>query len=151
VLVAIALFIAFIAGTGGYLLGRRNHQTTLPHPQEMRETNTCAEAEVRSIRISPDFRRGVLPDAMPGKIEIASPSTLETTPGTARKAVTVIALGPGLGSMDSRDIKTDLVCTAKGFVLTATIMRSADYHGAVKKTCYGAPELKWLSSSGTLK
>ena len=79
---------------------------------------------------------------MPGKIKIAPPPTSETTPSAEGKAVMVIVPGPVLGSMDSHEIKTDLACTANGLVLTATITRSADYHGAVIKNVDWRPRIE---------
>jgi hypothetical protein len=102
---------------------------------------TCAGVEVRSIGISAEFERKVLLDAMPARIDIVSlqPSTLKST--AAGKAITVIALGPVLGSMDSPDVKTNLGCTAKGFVLTATLTRSANYTGAAAKNVLWRPRI----------
>jgi hypothetical protein len=43
--------------------------------------------------------------------------------------------------MDSREIQTDLKCTDKGFALTATITRSADYQGDVLKNVFWQPKI----------
>src|SRR5437879_7547337 len=89
---------------------------TLPHAQEISKTKTCAGGEVRSIKVSPELERGVLLDTTPAKIETIPAEASETTPSTAGKAATVIALGPVLGSMDSHKVETDLACTTKGVV-----------------------------------
>jgi len=115
---------------------------SLPHAQEMNKTNTCAEVEVQSVKVSPELEIGILHDPTPAKIETIPAEALETTPSASGKAVTVIALGPVLGSMDSPGIKTDLACTAKGVVLTATITRSANYHGAVRQNQNWRPRIE---------
>lgn len=96
------------------------------------------------IDISAEPEREVLLDATPEKpaIEIVPAPPSSTTPGAAKKTVTVIALGPVLGSMDSPKVETSLACTAKGIVLTATITRSADYHGAVLKNVLWRPKIE---------
>ena len=43
--------------------------------------------------------------------------------------------------MDSRKLKTDLVCTANGFVLTATITRSANFNGAALQNVNWYPRI----------
>jgi len=53
----------------------------------------------------------------------------------------VIAHGPVLGSMDSQKVETDLLCTAKGLLLTATITRSADYNGSALKNAAWRPQI----------
>lgn len=115
---------------------------TLANAQEI--VKTCAGAEVRLINISAETEREILLDATPEKpaIEIVPAPPSSTTPGAAGKVVTVIALGPALGSMDSRTVETDLACTAKGVVLTATITRSADYHGAAAKNVRWRPKIE---------
>ncbi|HYA42117.1 MAG TPA: hypothetical protein VEF34_12485 [Syntrophobacteraceae bacterium] len=82
---------------------------------------SCIGGEVRLIDVSAE----PLPMSPAG----VKPETIEII--AKAEATKLIARGPVLGSMDSPEIKTDLSCTAKGFVLTATITRSADYHGAV--------------------
>lgn len=46
------------------------------------------------------------------------------------QTVTVTIVGPALGSMDSADIGTQVVCTATGISMSGTITRSADFAGA---------------------
>jgi hypothetical protein len=53
----------------------------------------------------------------------------------------ITAVGPVLGSMDSKNVKTDLACTPKGFVVTATLTRSADYHAASAKNVLWRPRI----------
>jgi hypothetical protein len=142
VVIAVVLLSALVAGTAGYLLIRRSHQATLPHSQEMKEANKCVGAEVRSIKGLPELVIGVLHDPTPAKIEAIPVEASETTPSASGKAVTVIALGPVLGSMDSPEIKTDLACTAKGLVLTAIITRSANYNGGVRQNQNWRPRIE---------
>jgi hypothetical protein len=56
-------------------------------------------------------------------------------------ALTVIALGPVLGSMDSTDVKTELTCTPQGLRVTATLARSSNYNGAALKNVLWRPKL----------
>lgn len=113
---------------------------TLANAQEI--PKTCAAVEVRSINISEEPEREVLLEATPEKpaIRIVPPSS--ATPGTSDKVVTIIATGPVLGSMDSRKLETNFTCTTNGAKLTATITRSADYHGAVQKNVLWRPKLQ---------
>jgi hypothetical protein len=57
------------------------------------------------------------------------------------QTLSVIALGPVLGSMDSTDVSSDLECTARGVRLTATITRSAHYTGSALKNILWRPKL----------
>jgi hypothetical protein len=58
------------------------------------------------------------------------------------RSMTVIAVGPILGSMDSQDVATSIQCTRAGVALTAAITRSAEYHGGVKKNVLWRPRIK---------
>jgi hypothetical protein len=107
---------------------------SLAAPANAQITKTCAGVEVRSIEVSADEDRKALPDATPADIKILPAQVMATTPGAPDKTVTVIALGPGLGSMDSEKVKTDLACTDKGLILTATITRFANYPEATLGT-----------------
>lgn len=111
----------------------------LGHAQE--SVKQCANANVRLIRISVDGREP-FPDTTPQIIEAIPAQASETTSNVAGKAVTLVAVGPVLGSMDSREIETGLECTTNGFTLTATITRSADYHGAVQKSVLWRPRIE---------
>ena len=109
--------------------------------QELMET--CASTKVQLIHISVEPEREVILEAADKPvIMIVSAPPSPTPPGTPAKTVTVIALGPVLGSMDSRKLETNLTCTKKGAVLTSTIIRSADYHGAVQKNVLWRPKLQ---------
>jgi hypothetical protein len=100
-----------------------------------RVIKTCAGVEVRSIDISAEVVRRVPVRAAPAEIEVLP------APAAAGKALTLIARGPTLGSMDSPNVETDLACTAAGFVLTATIARSANYHGAAAQNVNWYPRI----------
>lgn len=88
----------------------------------------CSGADVNSVSVSFQIVKRALSDDMPARIDVM-PS--QRSPAPAHNAVTVVAFGPVLGAMDSSKLRTELACTDKGFVLTATIMRSADYRDAV--------------------
>lgn len=105
---------------------------------------TCAGASVQSISLSAEPEREILLDSTPEKPTIKIiPAPQPTMPGgSAGKAVTIIALGPVLGAMDSSKVETDLACTAKGFVLTATITRNADYDGSVLANIIWRPKIE---------
>lgn len=104
-------------------------------------TKRCAGADVRLIGVAAQVEQGAPPDDAP-EIEIVSATSPVTGRGSAGKAVTLIAVGPVLGSMDSRKVETELRCTAKGPVLTVTIKRSADYYGGVHKDVLWRPRIE---------
>jgi len=81
----------------------------------------CAGVVVRSVTVSEDIHGEAAFAAGPEKIEVVSSGP--------EGRVTVIALGPVLGSMDSTDVKIDLACTQNGILLTSMITRSANFHG----------------------
>jgi hypothetical protein len=96
--------------------------------------NRCPAAEVSSIKILTQYPETGIPfDAAP---------IITIEPTVTAKPVKIVVLGPVLGSMDSTDVKTHLVCTTKGFALTATITRSADYHGATAKNVIWRPRIE---------
>jgi hypothetical protein len=95
---------------------------------------TCAGVDVRSVDVSAE--RADPKAAKPAEIDTLPAQVPATARSTVEKAVTVIALGPGLGYMDSLKVKTDLACTEKGLVLTATIMHSANDFGNVIPQSY---------------
>ena len=65
-------------------------------------------------------------------------------PATANgeEAVTLVASGPVLGSMDSKQVHTELVCLPKGVAVTATLTRSAEYRGATTKNVLWEPRIE---------
>lgn len=95
---------------------------------------SCPGVEVRSIHQSGRRLQNLPLDTKQETIEIAV-SRPET------KDITIVARGPVLGSMDSENVSTGLACTKDGFVLTATITRSANYHGAVRQNVLWSPEI----------
>jgi hypothetical protein len=113
---------------------------SMTHAQEV--TKRCVGADARLIGVSAQVEQGVSPGGAPERIEVVSAPAAATSRGSAGKTVTLIAVGPVLGSMDSREVETELRCTAKGLVLTATITRSADYHGGVHKDVLWRPRIK---------
>jgi hypothetical protein len=72
----------------------------------------------------------------------AQQETIETLDvGAQTQNIAIVARGPVLGSMDSEKLKTDLTCSSEGLVLTATITRSANYHGAVRQNLLWFPQI----------
>jgi hypothetical protein len=92
---------------------------------------TCPSVEVLTFNASAQLELPEHPVSPSARGEIA-PALISTERPTAPGAsVKVIAIGPILGAMDSTEVKADIACTPEGIVLTATITRSADYHGSV--------------------
>lgn len=94
---------------------------------------TCAGMVVRSIEMSQEYQKGSTIDESPEQVEVVSSGP--------EGLVTIVALGPLLGSMDSRDVKTDFACTPEGIALTATITRSANFHGGVLQNFIWRPRI----------
>jgi len=61
---------------------------------------------------------------------------------SAKEAVTLLASGPVLGSMDSKQVQTELVCLPNGVALTATLTRSVEYEGATAKNVLWQPRIE---------
>jgi hypothetical protein len=95
---------------------------------------SCPRVEVRSINESARLIRDLPIDTKHETIETGV-SKGET------KEITIVARGPVLGSMDSEKLNTDLACSTDGFALTATITRSANYHGAIRQNVLWSPEI----------
>lgn len=106
------------------------------HAAEQGSATSCAE--VQSIRFSEDPEYYVLHDRAPETAELA---IVSARPGP-RGAVTVIAVGPVLGSMDTKNVETTRTCNAAGVTITATTTRSAGYYGAVLKNTLWRPRLE---------
>jgi hypothetical protein len=82
----------------------------------------CIGAEVRSIDVSTETGRDWPLNVVP-EMEVL-PQTSAAPNGVVSM---IVAYGPILASgMDSRDIKTKVVCTGRGFRLEATIVRFAE-------------------------
>ena len=103
---------------------------------------TCFGLEVRSIGVSAESERQVLLETAREGPELVPTLIAVHMPGAAENAATIIAVGPVLGSMDSREVKTDLACTPEGVAVTATITRSADFHGSVLKNVIWRPRIE---------
>ena len=94
----------------------------------------CNGVEVHSMAVSYKVVPNISLDAKQETIEIG-PSATDT------QHIAIVALGPVLGSMDSRKVSTDLACTIDGLVLTAAITRSAAYKGTTAKNILWRPEI----------
>ena len=92
---------------------------------------TCPGLDVRFVQVTFEIPKTRLADAHPRVLVAPAGTTSRGPEALGERAVKVTALGPILGSMDSRDVGVSLACTATGFALTAVITRSADYNGAV--------------------
>lgn len=110
----------------------------LAAPANAQTIRACAGVEVRSTEVSVDNARRALLHDKQAKIEILAAQVPATTEDPT---IMVVALGPVLGSMDSSEVSTQLACSERGIVLTATITRSADYHGATAKNILWNPKI----------
>ena len=81
----------------------------------------------------------ILQDSPPAIYPAAPPQPDNHPRGPA--TLTLIALGPVLAGMDSKDIQLESSCGPGGVVLTATILRSAEYQGAALKYALWRPEV----------
>jgi len=97
----------------------------------------CGGVEVRSMKVSLQTVHDIPLDAQQETIEIG-PSAVDA------KAIRVVARGPILGSMDSEKLNPDLACSSDGLILTATITRSANYHGSVLQNVIWFPKITIL-------
>src|SRR5207248_2247885 len=97
---------------------------------------TCATAEIRSISLSMDTGKD-WPLSTTASIRVM-PQTPESR-GATERMLSITVHGPVLGSMDSPQVETAFSCTKHGFVLTATVTRSANYHGAVRQNQLWSP------------
>lgn len=83
----------------------------------------CSSVGVRSLTVSVEVVTTAPRNAIPETINV-------DTIGNTQQ---IVSRGPVLGSMDSPEISTDLVCDKNGITLRATITRSANYNGAVRQ------------------
>lgn len=56
--------------------------------------------------------------------------------------VRVVAYGPILGSMDSRDLKPRVECNSSGFTVATALTRSANYDGTAAKNVLWRPRIE---------
>jgi hypothetical protein len=125
---ATARRVALVALLGG--------SSSIAHAQQL--VKECSGVHVQSITFLKQNSEPTAEDAQRAMpfIEMAPP--VPPSGATPTRSVTVIAVGPILGSMDLQEVATSIQCTREGVGLTATITRSAEYHGGVKKTSFGA-------------
>ena len=97
----------------------------------------CTGLEVKSI----DLAKLRETKPKPEKAKILLPQE-STTTDSINKTLNVVAIGPVLGSMDSSEFRTDLDCTPQGFILTTTIIRSANFNGAVRQNINWHPRIE---------
>jgi hypothetical protein len=86
--------------------------------------NACPEVNVLSFHLASDQAPPVV--AGPATIQVLPihPLGFQNRVGNER---TIVITGPLLGSMDSPDVKTEIVCTEKGLTVSATISRMSNY------------------------
>jgi len=99
----------------------------------------AAKPIVQSVSVGADEQPAVLGEVRSG---IPPPARVELRRGEG--GPTLIAIGPVLGSMDSRDVATDVAYSGGRLTLTATITRSADYQGGVHKNVLWRPRISVL-------
>jgi hypothetical protein len=92
----------------------------------------CSAATVLTMEVSQDTNRALFGDGAP---EIRSAPSESGT-------LSVVALGPVLGSMDSRDFKPRVDCDASGIAVTTALTRSANYNGAAAKNVLWRPRIE---------
>jgi hypothetical protein len=105
-----------------------------PFSRGQEVVKACPGLEVRSVNVSPQILKDTSRKTQQETIETRVSST-ET------KKITIVAKGPVLGSMDSEKLDTDLTCSSDGLMLTATITRSASYHGDVLQNVLWFPRI----------
>jgi hypothetical protein len=87
------------------------------------KTKNCESGEVTLIKVTSE--------PYPTADTIYTGPGIKVEPGMGGdEPIEVIALGPILGSMDSPEVETELRCAKRGMVMTATITRSANFHGS---------------------
>jgi len=97
----------------------------------------CSGLIVRSIAVSNDTETAILAERTSARSSRVRISVTSDHHGAA----TIVAVGPVLGLMDSREIATDVSCSDDGVVLTATLTRSAEYTDSLKKNVLWRPRL----------
>jgi hypothetical protein len=100
------------------------------------QVKTCAAAEVRSISFSVETGKDW---PLSDTASIAVIPQTPVSPAASERMLAVRAYGPVFGSMDSPQLGTEFACTKRGVILTATIIRSANYHGAVRQNQLWSP------------
>ncbi len=96
---------------------------------------TCPLLRILSTTTSQESEEAVLRAV--GHDREAPPRATSSAAG--KDEVTIVALGPVLDSLDSREIEVTPACTAGGAMLTATITR---YSGGAKKNVLWRPRIR---------
>src|SRR5438309_727354 len=119
----------YLAGLG--IVGILNLTALLP-ANALEPPTHCLGLSVRSMDVSSKVEPEHIANPRP---EISQESA------SAGNTVTLVAIGPVLGGMDSPDVKTDLACTTDGVAVTATITRSANYTGSILRNVIWRPSI----------
>lgn len=113
----------------------------LSMPAAPQPVKVCPEVEIQLINVSAEMERKASLDTRTETIEIAPAQVSNPKFPAAEEALMAVAVGPILGSMDSPNVKTEVTCTASGFLLTGTISRSAEFHGAALQNVNWRPKI----------
>lgn len=105
-----------------------------------RATLTCPVIELRSVSTSSVIERARVESPGP-LIEVTYSRASKGHSAARGGAVQISALGPVLGSMDSRAIRLQPVCTRTGIAVAATVTRSAQYHGGALQNAIWRPRI----------
>src|SRR5437867_242850 len=128
-----AVFITAVVATF-FLSAWTQPGATPPHAEpksvatQSHEIRVCGGIDAHLISVSTETE---FDEAVPETIDIVPTQEVPTTARAAVRVLTVSALGPMLGSVDSSHVQTDFTCTAEGFAVTAIITRSVNSGGAV--------------------
>jgi hypothetical protein len=103
-----------------------------------RPGKTCNWGEIKSISV----QRMVFSHLSPGLGIYAQPTRKELGPSVSlERSLELLVVGPVLSLLDSEDIQTEVSCTKRGFVVTASITH---IDGAALKNPPWLPGLKIL-------
>jgi hypothetical protein len=101
-------------------------------PKSSPPIKACRSVLVRSLEIAAASIR-LAPDLTPDAESVLA------LPSSAPGVTNVAAEGPVLGSMDSRQLASGLLCTDDGITLNVVITRSSSYAGAAAKNALWRP------------
>ncbi len=98
----------------------------------------CASLKLRDVTMKKLTGEEVAPEK---PVEVVYPTAPQRANDHKLAEISLAAIGPVLGNMDSDVLMLHPACEARGLVLTSTITRSADYYGGVQKFAPWRPEL----------
>lgn len=104
----------------------------------------CPTTELQSISTGIVIERAHVANPAP-VIHVTRLREANEGPRPREGQVNIAALGPVLGSMDSRVVRMHSVCTKRGVLLTVTLVRSAHYHGAALQNVIWRPRITMVA------